>query len=205
MTNEIIATVDMSGNLVSLLDTQAFVLYKRTLEGWYEAQKFSCEHMPNNAGEVRNIVKNMMSRFNDCRIIVSKNISGIAYQILNRHGFHIFEMNGLDDLDGVMLEIEKAQNEAQAQETIHKEPFSTENNGDYFLNLIELQNAYPEISSKKALKRFVEEEVFVKLEFICHHMPPWMEEVLMRRGFESRVEYTGENMCKVLITKNTCQ
>ena len=48
--------------------------------------------------------------------------------------------------------------------------------GNRSINLMEVQAAHPDITSKKALRPFLASTPFVELEIICGHMPPWLEE-----------------------------
>ena len=55
-------------------------------------------------------------------------------------------------------------------------PTPTDIPGVYTINLMEVQAAHPDITSKKALRPFLASTPFVELEIICGHMPPWLEE-----------------------------
>ncbi len=205
MKNQIVITLDKTGRLSPFAEAEKFVLYGKTGDGWQSNAVITVAHSLFQADGIRAAVKELLTRFADCRIILSKQINGIAYQVLNRHGYHIFESDSIGDLSGIVLEIEAAQNEAQAKLNVHLEPYSKNDDGCYFFNLIELQRERPEISSKKALRCFIEEQAFIELELICQHLPPWMEDVMMRRGLGYRIESIGADACRAVIYNEICR
>ena len=205
MNNQIIVTMDDGGRYCDFAEADTFVLYSGFKAEWKQSDSFSIAQKPQQAQAIRDIVRQLLSRFADTRIILSKQINGIAYQVLNRHGYHIFESDSIGDLDGIVLEIEAVQNEAQIKKNIHLEPYTKNDDGCYYLNLIELQREHPEISSKKALRRFMEEQTFMELELICQHLPPWMGDVMTARGLQYRIESAGDHACRAVIFKGNCR
>ncbi len=125
---------------------------------------------------VRDKLKGLILALGGCKVIAGSSISGLAYNILTRMGFYIFEISKVteDVLDGIA---EDVRTEGTPKEVPPVRPFpsETETAGVYWLDLIALQTVSPGISSKKALKPFFESTPFVCLELLCSHLPPWLE------------------------------
>lgn len=109
--------------------------------------------------------------------IAGTSISGLAYNELSRMGFCLCELDAFspDILDALASEILAS---AQGEEQVPTAPTLTDMPGVYSINLMEVQGAHPEITSKKALRPFFDSTPFVELEIVCGHMPPWLEEYL---------------------------
>lgn len=203
MKKQIIVTKN-NENLASFAEARHFVLYQKTEAKWRQADVYECPHSPGSAQALREMVGALTAHYEDCRVIVSKKVTGIAYQTLNKAGFEIFEADAVTEglLDDVIADILSAQ---AAVDTPPQEPYSPQNDGNYYFDLVRLQKAYPEISSKRALMSFMQNAVFLSLELICDHLPPWMEDVMMTKGMHFRVDKTQEGFNKVNISKKTCQ
>ena len=160
--------------------------------------------------EMRSRIRKLIDELGDCRIIVSGKLAGIPYHIFDKMGFHIFETGdppSQELFQYIIREIEEAEAKAQASRASAAAasvsaltPVSPDHNGNYYLNLIELQQAHPEISSKKALRQFMEETVFGRLELICNHIPPWMEAMIASKSYDCQIEKIDGQACKVTLS-----
>jgi hypothetical protein len=54
-------------------------------------------------------------------------------------------------------------------------PTETDRAGNYFIDLTQLQQKHPELSTKMALLPFLRETPFYALEMVCDHIPPWFD------------------------------
>ena len=156
---------------------------------------------------IRSKLHMLAEQLGDCRVIAGKKINGLPYQVFDRKGFHIFETQGtvspelFDSIREDLTEtLEKAQEAAKKQASIPTTPHSPKSNGIYYLNLIELQESFPEISSKKALKSFMETAEFTELQLICRHLPPWLEADTRRRNMKIRLQHQADESCNVIIS-----
>ena len=197
MKKQVIATMNMAGELVPYADTQRFVLYQREEAQWQPSDLFEPQQT-SGVQALRNIIVALAERF-ECRVIVSQKVVGIAYQTLNKSGFAIFEAEAVTDelLDGIIHDVLSAQ---AAQDNPPQEPVSPQNDGNYFLDLTRLQKAYPEVSSKQALRDFMQNAAFLSLELVCDHLPPWMEAMMKERGIEYRLQ-REDGVSKIFISK----
>ena len=175
------------------------VVYERSGDGWSTIDDFPFQSAYDSVG-LRSALRVMADRLDTCLILVSKKVEGIAYQELNRLGFSIFEAEQINDsvLDGVIrdiLESEKKENPATP-----KAPYSPMQDDHFLLDLVKLQEVYPDISSKKAFRSFLENETFLSLTLLCAHLPPWVNEVAGQRGLSVREEHLPAGTVRVTIT-----
>jgi Fe-only nitrogenase accessory protein AnfO len=203
MNEQIMVTQNQNGQLAALDQTQLFALYQNSHEGWRQCDVYAWPQM-RSAVSIRDAINDLANRFNNCRIVVSQKISGIAFQTLDKLGFDIIESQTVSDafFEDVIKEMSMPHDDEQ---DIPREPVSPQDDGHYFFDLIKLQKAYPDISSKKALKDFMEQKTFMSLELVCSHLPPWMEAVMSQRGLGYSVQPKDASACKVLIVKNRCK
>lgn len=154
---------------------------------------------------VRDQLRELIEALGECRILAGKEISGLVFNIFDRMGFHIFNIDEINDacLDGILSDIEAG----SEQDRIRKEmlenarPAETATPGTYFLDLIALQENCPDVSSKKALKTFFEEIPFLELELVCSHLPPWLENM----GYEIKTQKLSENKLKATVINRFCK
>lgn len=156
--------------------------------------------------DLRENIKSLIMELEECKIIVGKVMSGLAYNIFDRNGFAIFEAKNITSsiLDDMYNEVISLKAEAANSEQVALSPVQAEENGVFYINLMELQAKHPEISSKKAIKPFLETTPFFKLEVICSHVPPWFDNILPELNLSYSVEENGDNRCKVSILNNVC-
>lgn len=182
MNKQIIVTLDKDGALATLLQTRVFTLYHKSKAQWHNASSFELAGGMTDATLIRETVDALAKRYPDCRIIVSKRVSGVAFQMLNKTGFSIFETDEISDelFNNALDDVMKSQ---VIPESPPMEPKAPNGDGHFVFDLVRLQKAYPQVSSKKALMAFIAAADFITLELICDHLPPWMEEMMEARGY----------------------
>ncbi len=179
---QIIVTLDKDGALTPLLQTHTFVLYLKNRAQWHRDESFELTGQMTDAAAIREIISAVAQHYQDSRIIISRKVTGIAYQTLDKAGFSIFEADEISDelfnsaMDDVM-------NSQIIPESPPMEPQSPKGDGHFVFDLVRLQKAYPQVSSKKALMAFITATDFLTLELVCDHLPPWLEEQMKVRGF----------------------
>jgi Fe-only nitrogenase accessory protein AnfO len=206
---EKVAVIMGQDGYIGVIESKSMIdLYTKTEDEW---QLFNRVEVlikdSSNIEEVRRGVRKTVLELEDCRIILGKNVSGVAYHILDRLGFYIFEADTYypEMFDEIIYEVEKTEGEEDRGENIPIAPYSPNQDGIYYLDLIELQNRHPDISSKKAISQFINNQVFMRFELICRHMPPWMEQVIERRKLKCTIEKQGEDICKVILSYPGCR
>ena len=199
MKKQIIVTLNRTGVLVPFANTEHFVLFEKRQADWHPADEWEYKPGHTDAAAIRETISTMASRFEDCRIIVSQKVLGIPYQMLDKTGFSIFEVDTVSDrlLDDIVKDVSQSQAIADQPPA---EPQSSHGDGHYYFDLVRLQRAYPEISSKRALMGFMSSADFVSLELICDHLPPWMEDVMSARGLQYKHNKEADGSSRYVIT-----
>lgn len=197
MRKQVIATMNRAGELVPCADTQRFVLYQRKEGQWQQVDYYEPQQT-NDAPALRDMITKLDTLF-ECRVIVSRKIVGVVYQMLNKSGFEIFEAEALTGelMDGILDDILLAQT---AQDSPPQQPYSPQNDGNYFFDLVRLQKAYPEVSSKRALLSFMQNAAFLSLELVCDHLPPWMENMMKEKDLMCQLQREN-GVSRVIISK----
>ena len=135
--------------------------------------------------------------------IAGTSISGLAYNELSRMGFCLCELDAFspDILDALASEILAS---AQGEEQVPTAPTLTDMPGVYSINLMEVQAAHPDITSKKALRPFLASTPFVELEIICGHMPPWLEDHMRQQHLTCSLTRQDDGTVRARISHALC-
>ncbi len=136
-------------------------------------------------------------------IIAGTSIGGVLYEELNRMGFCLCELDTFhaEVLDALVAEVMVSMRKEPA---VPKEPVPTESEGVYRINLMEVQAAYPEISSKKALRPFLASTPFLELEIICAHMPPWLEQHIREQSLTCARSHQKDGTLRLRLSHAFC-
>ena len=135
--------------------------------------------------------------------IAGTSISGLPYNELSRMGFCLCELDAFspDILDALASEILAS---AQGEAVVPTAPTPTDTPGAYSINLMEVQAAHPDITSKKALRPFLASTPFVELEVICGHMPPWLEEHMRQHHLTCAITRQQDGTVRARISHALC-
>ncbi len=207
MTKKIAVLVNEEEELASFEKGSCINIYTKNNTHWQlfkEIRYYINTNM--SLSDLRENIKSLIKELEDCKIIVGKVMSGLAYNIFDRMGFAIFEAKDITSsvLDDIYNEVNSLKTEALNSKQVALSPIETEENGVFYINLMELQTKHPEISSKKALKPFLETTPFFRLEVICSHVPPWFDNILPGLNLSYSIEENGDNKYKVSILNSVC-
>jgi Fe-only nitrogenase accessory protein AnfO len=203
MKKQILAAMDLEDQLAVFTEAQRFVLLLKKEAKWQQDFSYDVFRQPETADEIRIIVNDLANQFKDCNIIVGRKVSGIAYQMLDKKGYAIFEAEAITDelLDIIIKDILKAQ---AIPDIPPQKPYSPQDDGNFYFDLARLQKACPEISSKMALMDFIRNTKFMSFELVCDHLPPWLEQAMEARGLEYDSKRDEEGFNRYLITRRMC-
>lgn len=141
----------------------------------------------------------------DAQAVAGASISGMAYSVFNRAGKHIFEISEVSpaQISGMAEDIAlaEAQKKLNAEAFARVMPVETDIAGVYTMDLVTVQEEFPDMSSKMILKPFFKNTPFFELSIICRHVPPWLSyEPGLNVSEKSRGEYRV-----VTVTKAVCK
>lgn len=159
-----------------------FVFYAKEESCWRksDAVPFSPD-LSGGLAAIRENIQQMIGAFNACKIIITKSLTGIPYQVFDRSGFIICESDDfdLDLLDAIQADlISQDEDAAEDELLLANTPTETDTPGYYFIDLTQVQKKHPDMSSKMALLPFIKDTPFYSLEVVCDHIPPWFDHKL---------------------------
>jgi hypothetical protein len=195
--------VDSNSAICHFFEAECFLIYEKSASGWAVVKEAPFEKIvPLSPALTRKNTEALLPLLEDCDILAGGGITGIPFTVFDRAGFRIFEIGVANDetLEGVIDLIETSITEQADKEAViqNAKPTETSTPGIYVLDLIALQSKYPEISSKMAMRDFLEKTPFVELHLSCKHIPPWIEE---SGKYNIQVQSSQIGQVDVVITK----
>lgn len=175
---------------------------KREAGIWRASRQLPWQLGIGSPAALRDGLRALATELAGCRILLCTKISGIAYQELTKAGIALFEAKELSDglLDDILQDVQNRSMPPAPCQDAPKTPVSPKGDGHYSFDLIAAQLADPELSSKRALRGFLENQDFLSLELVCDHLPPWAEEVLARRSLYHSIQPRPQGGLHIRIT-----
>lgn len=204
MKDEIAVIVDRENKLTDIFKGVNLSIYRKET-CWEKTKVVKLKPFnPENEEEIRAFISNLQKELDRCKCIVGTVIIGMPYFLLSRAGYELLEAEELStELLDQIYEDYIIQKEEELptldKPNIEKHPIKLNEQGEYFLDFITLQKAYPEISSKKALVPFFNHTPYKKITILCPHIMPWLERYVDENKL--KLYHTVEDgKCKVIIT-----
>ena len=173
---------DDTNQLARFDEMTNFVFYTKEESCWHKSDAVPLHpDLSGGLAAIRENIQQLLGAFNACKIIITKSLTGIPYQVFDRSGFIICEAEAfdLDLLDAIQADLLIQDEEAKEDELLlSNTPSETDVPGYYFIDLTQVQKKHPEMSSKMALLPFLKETPFYALEVVCDHIPPWFDHKL---------------------------
>lgn len=171
---------DSSRKTNSVFEPGWIVVYSDNSGNW---AKIDCFENPVHKVEgivgIRKALSGIVNKLGNCKVIVASEISGVAFSIFEGAGFEIFtvkvdSVNILDSLKNEMEEVSKEISNVKSAD-IHFYLKRGMNSGDYFLDLQEIMDENPQVTTKSILLPYLKEGDFARLDVVCGHVPPWFD------------------------------
>lgn len=197
--------LDENSQIVCLGESVSIAVFSKDDSGWNVIKSIPMSiNFSKDMQCVREELLELMEELDDCKIIVGKQVLGVAYHEFDKMGFAIFEVERFttEILDAILWDMKC--NPAEEEEPQSISPVETDVAGVYFLDLISLQAQNPDISSKMALQPFLSNTPFLRLTIVCSHLPPWIEKFIAGKGFNLETKKTVDGKTQVSIMKPTC-
>ncbi|MDR2300842.1 MAG: hypothetical protein LBF38_02215 [Deltaproteobacteria bacterium] len=192
----IAVTQTNDGELATVPETQKIMFFHKGENDWQIDRIVDFDFSGITAlAQMRTKLNQMAQLLSNVQALVSRGYGGLSMEVLSKSGFTLYELNGFktevlsaiaqgDSPDG------HGQNDPGAMafggappEAAPKAPYETElGSGEFFLDLRLALNAYPELTTKKILRPFLEARRFLTLKLIFDHFPPWLPQDLKARG-----------------------
>lgn len=202
----IIAVLTRDGIPCTVEQCSSVILFCRTGDGW-EISKEILWHLisDDDPRDVRDQIRSLILELGECQIVIAAHLAGLAYHVFDRMGFAIFEADSINDVlfDSVLTDVQVT---SEQPEEDPLGPVTSDSQGQYELDLISLQKKRPEISSKRALREFLQaNQNFYELRVLCSHVPPWLEAELPALRLGWRAETLQDGQVSVTIFHRTCK
>ncbi|MEA4973022.1 MAG: Fe-only nitrogenase accessory AnfO family protein [Candidatus Metalachnospira sp.] len=171
---------DENGNMANFYDCARFNMYSKTENGFKLQKTVEYEKIePSSPLKIRRDTEALIELIENCDTVAFKEIFGIPFSVFEMAGFKIFSIDYYSDemLMGIEEDIESLNDLKEKKEEMlnSAKPVETDTPGVYYFDLLEIQAKCPEISSKQALKQFLDSTPFMELRLVCAHIPPWIE------------------------------
>jgi Fe-only nitrogenase accessory protein AnfO len=196
---------NQQGEISDFFGASFFDIYEKNTTKWNVVKQINFQQFTPKAPKIlRKEIEKLLPLISDCEIIAGKQFSGIPYSVFDMGGLNIFEIENLSEniLDELVADVKNSQIEKNENAEIITSavPHETSIEGIFELDLVKLQEKFPEISSKKALKDFLENTPFVQLNLICRHLPPWIENsgrynINLKQNCANGIEYEISKKC----------
>jgi Fe-only nitrogenase accessory protein AnfO len=192
----------------SIIDGTKVSVYQFIDSRWMIIDEVNiCFEQKESIGQLRKLLNDLIANLKDCKVLIGLIFTGIPYMILDKEGFMLCET---EDLSEALLTTVANDYEKEKQRILEKinsaytfeyprYPYSISEDGIYEFDMRKLQQAHPEISSKKVLIPFFKLTKFRRLDLYCSHVMPWFDFDLPSRGLRFNNERLGDESFKVTI------
>ena len=191
---KISAFVNEDGNIGTFLGAKYLDLYQKNSE-WEKIDRINLDQANiTSQKSMREYYAKLIKRLYDCKIVLVEKAIGAPYTIFYQEDFSVWELKGeptqyFDEIlekEGIHVdEVNKEAEEIKKLITV-KEP------GYYIIDLEEIQNKKPDLSTKMVIRPFFAREDFNTLEVHCVHTPPWLEDEVLLGNILMNVEKYDE-------------
>lgn len=193
--------VNQEGNTGNFNSRGIIRVYEKDTNDWSVRDSFSFDlGQSQSAVMMRENLKMFMNRLSDCNVLVGDKIIGLAYNILDRSGIHIWEFKGKPE-EFLDIVLRKETDMEQELTSTQEEPFVQLGSGRYYVNIKEILLANGEITSKKIMFPFFDEVMFDELHVVFSHIPPWLGPELEKRALTMNVEAESIGEVQVVIQR----
>lgn len=209
MKAQIALLVDKEDNLTDIFHMTSLVIYERN-ESWQITKTIPLAvGSLERTEDVKTFIVQLIEELKCCKYVVGSLIIGIPYFLLSKAGYEVFEAKAcsIELLEQIYADFMVEKEEAAANDiaaNIPKAPMPTNDQGDYFIDMISAQKAHPQLSSKKILLPFFSQEAYVSLTIQCSHVMPWLENFMEEHHLEADIS-RNEGRYTVVITHKCCQ
>jgi predicted Fe-Mo cluster-binding NifX family protein len=193
-----IAVFMRDSELCPFFEANSFGIFSVGGEGLQKEREERFEPISKAAAqELRNAASALLALISDCEIIAGGTLAGLAFTVFAKAGMSIYEIAELSDtaLLEILADARCDRERAGVLEQSLSRPSPTGEDGVYFLDLAKLQAERPDVSSKMALREFLESSPFLELRLDCRHVPPWLES---DEAYQIDAHLKGEGVCAII-------
>lgn len=211
MVNEIAVYVNSLGKVADLNEVGVIRIFSKDKNQWKVSRELQFKfHSTEERADIRLDAFNIAEALISCKVLVAREFSDLAHTVLDSMGFSTWKMEG-DPNNFLEYILEKEEEESEIIKLIDSSKFSDKkqiigpieinNNGYYIFNLKELQEHNTGITSKQALKPFLNNVIFNELIITCSHIPDWLGREVENLNLNFQFSKTGQSDYIIIINK----
>jgi hypothetical protein len=209
MTNEkpLYRVAVLSGSQIpeNAVDATGVTVFTRVDDAWELTDRFDWSVDFSGPDSLRTSVRKSAEPILGVTALLTRQIGGLAYNILDRMGFNVFEAEICDEtmLDALVLDVRANNEKLKAPEPGPGDvPGIRLADGTYVIDLNALQAANPLLSSKAALRDVMSTD-FSRIELFFDHVPHWLANAATSLGVIVEQETDDDGRLKITITNTT--
>lgn len=212
MLKEIAIYINNLGGIADLKEIGIIKVFSKNKDEWRVIRELPFKFNSTKEKEdIRLDIFNIAEALGNCKIFVAREFSDLAYTMLNSMRFSTWKMDG-DPNKILEYVLEKEEEEAEeikfidasnsSEKKQNNSPVEIGNNGYYILNLKGLQDHNTGITSKQALKPFLNNNDFNELIITCSHIPNWLESEVKNLNLNFKFLETEQMDYIIIINRN---
>ncbi len=212
MRDKIAVLLDEEGHLSSFMESSVVHIYEKT-SVWQVIQRIQIQDIADKReNDIGKFTLALIENLKCCKVIVGTLILGVPYYLLVRASFEVCEAASfstllLEQIYEDYCKLSEATNSEDKDVVqavkISNLPIPIDEAGNFFIDMIAVQKAYPKMSSKKILLPFFSDTLFNSLSIKCSHVMPWLENYLEQRGLVTYI-IRQQGSYTVRITHKLC-
>ena len=206
---------DENNNLTDIYHVKTIAFYEKNGTIHLIETKTAIIPETKDINTFRNGLKKLLGQLDSVKILVGTEISGLPFYFFDQNNIILceapsFSARLLEQIfedygeDGNTLLISHPEDEIEISEiNISTSPVELDQEGNYFLDFVEVQKIRPDLSSKKAIIPFLNDTLFQTLTVVCSHVMPWLDVFLEQKN----LIYTSKRengRCILIISHKIC-
>lgn len=201
----IAALTDKEGNALSFYGSGFVKVFSNDKGSWNCIREFPFElYEEKGLAEIQRCIQNMLTRLDECRILMVKFIKGVPLSILKESGVSVWKVDGSPSVFFEHIREEEETIWAEHQKSIKLSlpeplPVGDKKHGIYAIDLVHVQAKGTGFNSKDVLLPFLQQQVFRKLEVVCEHLPKWFEKEFESLKLQFRIEESSDDLCHAIV------
>ncbi|MEN6460601.1 MAG: Fe-only nitrogenase accessory AnfO family protein [Syntrophomonas sp.] len=206
MIKEIAVFVNEAEHTTSLYEPGKIMVFHKEAGCWQVDRTADFILQPDGVKELRDQVATVLALLGECKIFVTKSITGVAYFELEKKQVSVWEISGKPEnfLDDVWAREEENKRRSPHQENIQPPPLMEIFPGCFRISLTEIQTNSTGLTTKQVLMPVLNKGNFYSLEILCNHLPPWLELELEGGKYTANTERISKEEIKVLVIPKDC-
>lgn len=201
---------DSENQITDFFHVHKLMIYEK-IQQWEPIDEIEIKNTQNMTRlEIKNLSEkiSMIIKEQNSELLIGTAIVGLPYQILNKNGIIMCESDEISQrlFDEIYDDFYNnlALDEEEQVESIPPYPVCIAEDGFFYFNFDKAMKEHSNLSSKKMLIPFLEQELYTCLTIKCSHIMPWLEYYTEQHGL-SMDSKREDGMYTVNIMHGLCE